>query len=111
MTQLDDTGAISVDPIGGGGGGAPHRDHPWVNLACQWTSTVFRGGGEVIGDGADDVSLVRMRFADGTIAEDDVDDGIVLFEVLGPIAFPVEIALLDARAVQIHSYNAFEDFE
>jgi hypothetical protein len=106
-TLIDENGAISVAAIGGGGDGVPQRDLPWVNLAAQWNSTVFRGGGEVMGNGADDVRFIRIRFADGMIADDAVDSGIVLFEVLAAITFPAEIELLDGDGAQIHSYTEF----
>lgn len=107
-TLMDENGSISVYPMGGGGDDVLQRDRPWVNFAAQWTPTTFRGGGRVIGNGADDVHTVRIRFANGTIAEDAVDSGIVLFEALGPITFPAEIEFLDRGGVQIHSYTEFK---
>jgi hypothetical protein len=106
-TLMDENGSISVYPMGGGGDDVLQRDLPWVNFAAQWTSTIFRGGGRVIGNGADDVRVVRIRFANGTMAEDAVDSGIVLFEVLGPITFPAKIEFIDRGGVQIHSYTEF----
>lgn len=107
-TLLDDNGAISVAPIGGGSDDVLYRDLPWVNFVAQWTSTSFRGGGAVIGTGAEAVHLVRITFANGTIAEDAVDSGIVLFEALGPITFPAGTELLDGSGVQIRSYTEFD---
>jgi hypothetical protein len=106
-TLMDENESIAVYPMGGGGDDVFRRDLPWVNFAAQWTSTTFRGGGRVIGNGADDVHVVRIRFANGTIAEDAVDSGIVLFETLGPITFPAEIEFLDRGGAQIHSYTEF----
>lgn len=54
------------------------------------------------------VHLVRITFANGTIAEDAVDSGIVLFEALGPITFPAGTELLDGSGVQIRSYTEFD---
>jgi hypothetical protein len=106
-TLMEESGSIAVYPMGGGGDDVFRRDLPWVNFAAQWTSTTFRGGGRVIGNGADDVHVVRIRFANGTIAEDAVDSGIVLFEALGPITFPAEIEFLDRGGARIHSYTEF----
>jgi hypothetical protein len=106
-TLMDENGSISVYPMGGGGDDVLQRDLPWVNFAAQWTSTTFRGGGRVSGHGADDVHIVRIRFANGTIAEDAVENGIVLFEALGPITFPAEIEFIDRAGVQLHSYTEF----
>jgi hypothetical protein len=109
-TWSDGNGANVVAPIGGGGGDGPHRDHPWVNFTAQWNSTVFRGGGVVIGEGAERAHVVRLSFANGTVAKDTVGGGMVLFEVPGPFTFPVEVDVLDAGAVLIHSYAEFEGF-
>lgn len=107
-TLLDENGSVSVYPVGGGGDDVVQRDLPWVNFAAQWTTTTFRGGGKVIGNGADEVHLVRIRFASGKTVEDAVDSGIVLFEALGPITFPAEIELLDRGGMQIRSYTEFD---
>jgi hypothetical protein len=110
-TLVHENGGTTVAPIGGGGGGAPRRDHPWVNFAAQWDSSAFRGGGEVIGEGAEQARLVRLKFANGTIAEDNVGGGVVLFEVRGPIALPIQVDVLDGGDALIHSYTEFEGFE
>jgi hypothetical protein len=109
-TWIDGNGVNVVAPIGGGSGGGPHRNHPWVNFSAQWNSTVFRGGGVVIGEGTERAHIVRLRFANGTVAEDTIGRGVVLFEVPGPITFPVEVDVLDAGAVLIHSYTEFGIF-
>jgi hypothetical protein len=108
-TVPDETGGWKVHPVGGGSGGSPRRERPWVNLTAQF-GPCFRGGGEVIGQDADRARLVRMRFANGTTLEDSVEDGVVLFEADHAVSFPAEVQVLDATGELLASYAEFEDF-
>jgi hypothetical protein len=101
-------GSWLVNHIGGGSGGGPYRNRPWVNFTAQWNDGLFAAGGEVTGDGAQQAHLVRLRFADGTSIEDRVENGVVLFFVSPGVAFPARVDILDNAAVSLASYDADE---
>ena len=104
-------GCYEVLPIGGGGGGTPHREQPWVNVATQWGSSYFRAGGEVTGDGAGAARLVRMRFANAVVLEDDTEGDWVLFEAMQGVKFPADVEIFDTAGDLLSSYSEFEGFE
>jgi hypothetical protein len=82
---------------GGAGGGAdsgPHRGYPWVNLGGGGWLQQFYAGGQVLEEGAE-VARVRLRAANGTVLEDTVEDGVVLFLTDDAVQMPVAAELLD----------------
>jgi hypothetical protein len=79
---------------GGGGDSGPHRDHPWVNLGGGGGPLQFYAGGQVSEQGAE-VVRVRLRAANGTVLEDTVEDGVVLFVTDDPVQAPIAAELLD----------------
>lgn len=112
-TSPDGNAGYRVSSIGGGGGGPgddPFRERPWVNLTAQWGSSWFRGGGKVIGQGAERARAARIRFADGAIVEDAVDNRVVLFETESGVTFPAEVQVIDETGALLSSYAEFEDF-
>jgi hypothetical protein len=103
-------GAWEADPIGGGAGRGPARSWPWVNFTARGgrTGGDFAGGGEVIGEGSDLARKVLVRFADGTTAEDEVQDGLVLVYIDHPVVCPAQVAVLDMDGRALSDYSAFE---
>lgn len=97
-------------PIGGGGPD-PHRARPWVNVAAQWSATMFAAGGRVIGEGAGSAHLVRLAFADGTALEDVVENGVVLFFTTPGVAFPARAEIRSAAGDVLADYQEFGDLE
>src|SRR5258708_5687286 len=63
---------------GGEGGSRLVREQPWVNLGGGGWPNDFYAGGHVIDNGSG-VARVRLVAANGTILEDSVEDGTVLF--------------------------------
>ena len=107
-TWREPDGSWLVVLIGGGSGGGPCRSRPWVNFTAQWNDGLFAAGGEVIGHGAQQAHLVRLRFADGTSIEDRVENGVVLFFVSPGVAFPARVDILDNAGESLASYDADE---
>lgn len=106
-------GAWVVDPIGGGAGpGGPRHPRPWVNFAARGgqTASDFVAGGELIGEGSKLARKVLLRFADGTIAEDEAEDGLVLVYVGHPVGCPAQVTVLDGEGRTLSDYSAFELF-
>ena len=106
-------GAWVVDPIGGGAGpGGPRHPRPWVNFAARGgqTASDFVVGGELIGEGSEFARKVLLRFADGTIAEDEAEDGLVLVYVGHPVGCPAQVTVLDGEGRTLSDYSAFELF-
>jgi hypothetical protein len=110
-TWREEGGRVSVGPLGGGGADEPAREDPWVNMTAGWTANRFMGGGSVIGDGAENASLVRLTFTNGAVADDTVENGVVLF-VLEPVevVMPAVVTVLDATGTALVTYQEFEGF-
>jgi hypothetical protein len=110
-TWQQPAGTWAADPIGGGGGGpGPHRDKPWVNCTAQSGTDLFAGGGEVIGDGADQAAVVRLTFTSGTAIEDTVDDGVVLFATSPGPRSPARVQILSGAGTVLAEYDEFGKF-
>ena len=103
-------GAWAADPIGGGVGRGPSRPRPWVNFTARGgrAGSDFAGGGEVIGEGSELARKVLLRFADGTTAEDEVQDGLVLVYIDHPVVCPAQVTVLDMEGKGLSDYSAFE---
>jgi hypothetical protein len=101
-------GDWAAAPMGGGSGRGPHRPRPWVNFAAQWNSEMFAAGGEVIGADCEQARLVRLGFADGTVLEDSVDDGVVLFFAAAGVAFPARVEVFGDGGAVLASYDDFD---
>jgi len=110
-TWQESGGSWVADPIGGGGGPDPNRPKPWVNFAAQWSTDLFAAGGRVTGAGSEPAHLVRLTFADGTVLEDMVHNGIVLFFSTPGVTFPAAVQILDAAGDILASYHEFTDLE
>ncbi|MDQ2873406.1 MAG: hypothetical protein M3Y33_00645 [Actinomycetota bacterium] len=102
-------GTWAVSPIGGGGGG-PYRSWPWVNFTAQSGTDLFAGGGEVIGEGAEQAAIVRLTFADGTAIEDTVDNGVVLFATSPGPESRARVEILSGAGVVLAEYDEFDNF-
>jgi hypothetical protein len=103
-------GSWAAGPIGGGGGGEPHRSRPWVNFAAGWNAHLFAAGGHVTGQSAEAARLVRLTFADGTTIEDTVDNGVVLFFASPGVTFPARVEILDTAGNALAGYDEFAEF-
>ena len=104
-------GAWAADPIGGGDGQSPKRPRPWVNFTARGgrTGSGFAGGGEVIGEGSELAHKVLLRFADGTTAEDEVEDRLLLVYIDHPVVCPAQVTVLDMEGRALSDYSAFEE--
>jgi sugar (pentulose or hexulose) kinase len=100
-------GSWVVAPVGGGGH-APMRTKPWLNLAAQWGPDHFAAGGHVEGTGSELAVKVRLVFADGFTLEDNVDAGIVLFFEPRSLAFPADVVILDEHGGLLTKYKEFD---
>lgn len=96
-----------VAPVGGGGH-APLRTKPWVNLAAQWGPEHFAAGGHVEGSGSEQAVNVRLIFMDGFTLEDSVDAGIVLFFEPRSLVFPADVEILDQHGGLLTRYKEFD---
>ncbi len=105
-------GTWAADPVGGEAGPGPRRLRPWVNFTARGgpTASDFAGGGEVIGEGSEHAHKVLLRFADGTTAVDEVEDGLVLFYVDHRVTCPGQVTVLDAEGLVLSYYAEFELF-
>jgi hypothetical protein len=110
-TWQEPDGTWVAAPIGGGAGGGPYRSKPWVNFAAQWNAQLFAAGGPVTGQGAEAAHLVRLTFADRTVIEDVVDNGVVLFFASPGVAFPARVEILDTAGDILAEYDEFTDLE
>lgn len=107
LISVDETDAGWITRRGAGGGGdAPHRDHPWINLAGWWGTNRFCAGGELLS--GDEVAAVRLTTHDGTILDDDTEAGIVLFLTDRTIEVPVGLELLDGSGRVVAHQVAFD---
>ncbi|MBV8941086.1 MAG: hypothetical protein JO240_05110 [Solirubrobacterales bacterium] len=78
----------------GGGGEAPHRARPWINLAGSWGSDRSCASGHLLE--ADDFRSMRLTTRDGVVLEDDTIGGVVLFLANRPVERPVVLELRDS---------------
>jgi len=104
----DDAGDWRVD--GGAGGsadGAPVRADPSVNLGGGGWPASFYAGGVVVDNGLD-VARVRLIAANGTIMEDTVDAGVVLFVTAQRVELPLQAELYDRDGQMVGQHGAFE---
>jgi hypothetical protein len=62
----------------------------------------------VIGTNSERAARARLLFADGTILEDAVDAGIVLFMTEAPVRLPATVEILDGTGSVLTTYEAFE---
>ncbi len=107
LISVDETDAGWITRGGAGGGGdAPHRDHPWINLAGWWGTNRFCAGGELLS--GDEVAAVRLTTHDGTILDDDTEAGIVLFLTDRTTEVPVGLELLDGSGRVVAHQVAFD---
>jgi hypothetical protein len=94
-----------VGGAGGGGNGAPHRGHPWVNLGGGGWPKRFYAGGQVL-EHSGAVVRVRLRAANGTVLEDSVEDDMVLFLTDEEMQLPVHAELLDPNGQIVSQHRA-----
>lgn len=83
----------------GGGGEAPHRGQPWVNLAAWWGADRFCAGGPVLE--AEDVCSVRLTTRDAVVIDDDTAGGVALFLANRSVELPVVLELRDSAAATV----------
>jgi hypothetical protein len=99
----DGGGWIARD-VSSGGGGEPRRTVATVNLGAGGWPDRFSAGGTV--HGADhEIARVRLRFANGAVLDDDVQDGVVLFATDSPVQTPVRAVLLDSGGAEVRAHE------
>jgi hypothetical protein len=106
-TWQGDDGEWRVAPCGGGGSDHPRRSRPWVNFAAGFGPGAFTGGGSVVGDGAEQASLVRLTFANAVVIEDAVEGGVVLYFEPRRVTTPATVDILDADGMSLARYEEF----
>ena len=92
----------------GGGGDAPVRSRPWVNLAGGHANDHFWAGGEIERAGAD-IARVQLRFADGHVVEDDPTNDVAVFIINQSVRTPATVVLLDRAGVRLAEHPGFPD--
>jgi hypothetical protein len=91
----------------GGGHGDPPRSQPWVNFAAWGWPRFFCGGGRVIGAGSERARRARLGFTNGTMLEDSVEEGTVLFMTDDPVQLPATVEIRDEAGVTLARYQEF----
>jgi hypothetical protein len=122
VSYSDTSGQAHVDIVGvtrqpdgswlatgsaGGSGYKPARDKPWVNFGGWWGPDVFCAGGDLVGSGAELARHVQLVFGDGTVIEDTVDDGLVLFLIERGVQPPATARILGANGDLLATHPAF----
>jgi len=92
---------------GGEGGSRLVREQPWVNLGGGGWPNDFYAGGHVIDNGSG-VARIRLVAANGTILEDSVEDGIVLFLSEQPVDIPLQAELYDHHGKRVANHEVFD---
>jgi len=105
LAQDDDGNWRVQGGAGGGADGGPVRATPWVNLGGGGWPANFYAGGDVLDNGLD-VARVRLIAANGTIMEDTVDAGVVLFVTDQPVELPVRAELYDRTGQIVGQHTA-----
>jgi hypothetical protein len=100
----------AISPIGEGGRPGPDRRRPWVNFTARFRTDSVRGGGEVIGDGAEQAGLVRLTFTSGTPIEDRVENGVVLFAASPGVESRARVEILSSAGVGLAEHDEFDNF-
>jgi hypothetical protein len=90
----------------GGGGNAPVRGRPWVNLAGGYGGDLFYAGGQIERAGTD-IDRVEIRFADGRCLDDDAKQDVALFITDYPVVMPSTVVLLDGAGAEVAEHEAF----
>lgn len=96
--------------VGGAGGGDGDRkmirEHPWANLGGGGWPDHFYAGGPVIDNGLD-IVRVRLIANNGTILEDTVQDGVVLFVTDAKVELPLQAELYDREDRLVSGHKVF----
>jgi len=91
---------------GGGTEGTPTRAAPWVNLGGGgWPADFYAGG--AVSDNGLGVARVRLIAANGTIMEDTVDAGEILFVTDQHVELPIRVELYDQAGQMVAQHDAF----
>ena len=106
LTQDDQGEWEFVGGAGGSGGWKVVRENPWVNLGGGGWPDHFYAGGHVINNGLD-IVRVRLVANNGTVLEDTVQDGIVLFVAGSRIELPLQAELYDQEEQLVASHSVF----
>jgi len=86
---------------------SPVRATPWANLGGGgWPANFYAGG--VVLDNGSDVARVRLIAANGTLMEDTVDAGVVLFVTDQRVELPLQAELYDRNGRMVGQHVAFE---
>ena len=91
---------------GGSGGWKVVREHPWVNLGGGGWPDLFYAGGHVVDNGLA-IARVRLVANNGTVMEDTVQDGIVLFITDSRVELPLQAELYDREDRIVASHSVF----
>ena len=104
----DDAGDWRVEGAAGGSAdGAPIRATPWANVGGGGWPANFYAGGAVLHNGLD-VARVRLIAANGTIMDDTVDAGMVLFVTDQRVELPLHAELYDRAGQVVARHGVFE---
>jgi hypothetical protein len=116
---LEGRGLWEVVPVSGGGwetrgvsGGAgrePAWERPTLNLGGGGWPDRFSAGGTVIGAGAE-ITHVQLRFANGVVLEDTVEDGVVVFLTDEHVETPATAVLLDRGGAEVRAHEVLPGF-
>jgi hypothetical protein len=87
-------------------GGKIVREYPWANLGGGGWPDNFYAGGHVI-DNELDIARVRLVAKNGTVLEDNVQDGIVLFVTDARVELPLWAELYDREDKLVASHEVF----
>lgn len=104
VTQ-DECGDWHFEGFAGGSGPNPVRAQPWANLGGGWRDYLYAGGR--VSDNGLDIARVRLVSNDGTVLEDTVDDGIVLFVCEHGVELPLQAELYDRAGNLVASHPVF----
>jgi hypothetical protein len=99
-------GWLAQDGAGGSGRGDLERADPWVNLAGWWGLDGFYAGGEIFAAGTE-VAMVRLRFPNELILDDDAERGAALFLTDQRVEPPATVEICDRAGTTIASHEAF----
>ncbi len=92
---------------GGSADGDPIRATPWANVGGGGWPANFYAGGAVVDNGLD-VARMRLIAANGTIMEDTVDAGVVLFVTDQHVELPLQAELYDRTGQMVAWHGVFE---
>ena len=104
----DPSGGWCTHGSSGGAGREPAWEQPTVNLGAGGWPDRFSAGGTVVG-AAQVIAQVQLRFANGVVLSDEVQEGVVVFITDEHVETPATAVLLDGDGVEVRSHEALPD--